>query len=338
MELTNNYWDSFQSRFNDTISTLKGGRTPRLQRLTVQISCAYNGEIKIMPLETVKRIIEEYSAMGGKIIHFTGIDPAAVEYFQFACRYAKQYDLLVSAHTSGYYPIDVYSLDKLKIWFDTIDENVFNKKFNDSQAYDRTIRNLHYFSEAFKHKMIAFVSLITKQNFRQIVDLASFVQNDLEIENLYFCNYKGDKTDVMLEESEVAELFDIYIPQTLEILSKSKKQEGYRHLSLFTRADFGPVKQKFFEVDTTPCYVQLSEMTVNVFGKCYHCSQVYQNNDGRSERRNKIDVNTSPLSECFAKLKEGLNGNYYNLSDKCLSGCAANLIAFNKAVQHGGYL
>ena len=88
---------------------------------------------------------------------------------------------------------------------------------------------------------------------------------------------------------------------------------------------------RFEENKHIPCYIQLSEMTIDVDGNCYDCSHLYRDGVIPGET---INVKNDTLENCFRRRKKRYSdaSNMVCISEKCLNGCNKNLIGFNKAV------
>jgi len=335
-----NYWDDFQIRVNETIDCLGKGCLPSLQRLTVHLTkacnfrCTYcNGSLSegTMKEATAQKIVDEFSGMGGSIIHFTGGEPTIVSYFEDICAYAKSKGLQVSSNTNAFKRVDVTNIDKLKASFDTADKIQFNKMVG-TDAFDKVVDNLTYYSEAMGTKMLSVTAVLNKNTYRGMLDLSQFAHRHFKLYNLYYSNYKGDNPDMAFEEWQIDEMFERYIPVVLAYFRITDNQYSHKQLKLYHKYDFVNSPVRFEDNKVIPCTIQLSEMSIDVNGKCHNCSHLFR--DGVLP---KVDVNVTDMSlnDCFVVLKKKLEGDYVYISDKCLSGCNCNLIGFNKAVSKG---
>ena len=338
-----NYWDDFQVRVNKTIDCLKEGTMPELDRLTVHLTeqCNFHCEYcnmcfskKQMDEILAMKIVDEYAQMGGKIIHFTGGEPTVVPYFEDICYYAKKKGLQVSSNTNGFKRVDTTNIDKLKTSFDLADKEEFNRTMGVC-SFDTVVENMKYYSESMQDKMLSITAVLNRKTYKSMLELAKFVQENFKVYNLYYSNYKGDNPDFAFTIDEIDDMFQNYIPKVLEYFKETKNEYSYKQLSLYKPTDFINSSCRFIENETVPCYIQLSEMTIDSDGNCYNCSHLYR--DGVKPKK-VINVREKVLSDCFKELKEDLNGCYTCLSEKCLSGCNTNLIGFNKTVQKGEYI
>ena len=342
LELSN-YWDDFQLRVNNTITCLNKGKLPHLERLTVHITRACNFRCEYcnmrfsqrwMPKNLVLKIIDEYVEMGGRIIHFTGGEPTIVSYFTEICAYAKSKGLIVSTNTNAFKRVDVSNIDKLKASFDIADRDVFNSIIG-VDGFDTVVKNLKYYSEQMRGKMLSITAVLNRRTYKTMLELAKFVNENFNVYNLYYSNYKGNRVDFAFTDEEIADMFENYIPKVLEFFKNMNNFYSWKQLSLYKPTDFSNSECRFIENKTIPCYIQLSEMTIDVVGNCYNCSHLFRDGVGKNK---DINVRDSSLEDCFKRLKQGLCGNYVCLSDKCLSGCNTNLIGFNKAVAKGEFI
>lgn len=342
LELSN-YWDDFQIRVNETIDCLKSGQLPSLQRLTVHLteSCNFHCEYcnmrfssRQMDKSLAMKIVDEYAEMGGRIIHFTGGEPTIVSYFEEICEYAKKRGLQVSSNTNAFKRVNTENIDKLKTSFDTCDKVEFNRTMG-LDCFDKVVENMKYYSETMKDKMLSITAVLNRKTYRYMLGLAKFVQENFKVYNLYFSNYKGNNPEFAFTAKEIKDMFDTYIPMTLKYFKDTGNIYSYKQLSLFKPTDFVNKDCRFEENKHIPCYIQLSELTIDVDGYCYNCSHLYR--DGVKPDK-MVNVRDKSLSECFKEMKENLKGCYTFLSDKCLNGCNTNLIGFNRTVDKGEYI
>lgn len=339
LELSN-YWDDFQNRVNETIDCKNASKFPSLQRLTVHVTeaCNFRCEYcnmkfsnKTMSKSLIFKIIDDYVNMNGKIIHFTGGEPSVVSYIEEVFAYAKSKGLQVSTNTNGFNKMNPFYIDKLKASFDLCDEDEFNKTMG-VNCFNQVVDNMKFYSSTMFEKMLSITAVLNKKTYKSMLKLAKFVQENFNVYNLYFSNYKGCNKEFAFTDDEIDDMFENYIPKVLEYFKLTKNNYSYKQLSLYKKKDFVDKTERFEENKTIPCYIQLSEMTIDVDGKCYNCSHLYRD---KEESTIETNVENYSLSECFNELKKSLDNNYTYLSCKCLSGCNTNLIGFNKAVYNG---
>ena len=346
MELElSNYWDDFQVRVNNTIDCLKNGNLPMLERLTVHLteSCNFHCEYcnmrfskKTMSETLAKKIVDDYVAMGGKIIHFTGGEPTIVPYIENIFAYAKSKGLTVSSNTNGYKLVDTTNVDKLKASFDTPYTDEFNSAMGITAFY-KVVENMKVYSTTMKDKMLSITAVLNRKTYRRMLELAQFVHNNFEVYNLYYSNYKGSNPKFAFIDEEIDDMFENYIPKVLEYFKQTDNNYSYKQLSLYKKDDFRNVDCRFEENKHIPCYIQLSEMTIDVDGNCYDCSHLYRDGVKPDEI---INVQYDTLENCFKRRKAKYTdiSNMVCISDKCLNGCNKNLIGFNKAVAEGKHI
>lgn len=344
LELSN-YWDDFQIRVNETIDCLKNGSHPNLERLTVHLTeqCNFRCEYcnmhfsgKTMEKELAMKIVDEYASMGGNIIHFTGGEPTVVPYIEEIFAYAKRKGLQVSSNTNAYKRIDCTNVDKLKSSFDTPYMEMFNHTMG-VEAFEKVVENMKHYSREMEGKMLSITAVLNRKTYRHMLELARFVQENFNVYNLYYSNYKGSNPDFAFTDEEIDDMFDHHIPAVLDYFRETGNTYSYKQLSLYCKEDFRNVACRFEDNKHIPCYIQLSEMTIDVNGDCYDCSHLYRDGVRPLER---INVKENSLQECFDKRKgcfrHPVNMTY--LSEKCLNGCNKNLIGFNKAVHEGKHI
>lgn len=342
LELSN-YWDDFQVRVNSTIDCLAAGRLPNLERLTVHLTerCNFRCEYcnmcfshRQMDEELAMRIAREYKEMGGRIIHFTGGEPTVVPYFEDICRYAKSLGLQVSSNTNAFKRVDVSCIDKLKASFDTANQAEFDRTVG-VQSFTTVVENMKYYSDQMDGKMLSITAVLNRKTYPHMLELAKFVQENFKVYNLYFSNYKGSNPEFAFTDAEIEDMFTNYIPNVLAFFKETGNQYSWKQLSLYKPTDFINADCRFEENKTIPCYIQLSEMTIDTDGRCFNCSHLFR--DGVRPQK-IVSVKSHHLRECFDEIKNDLRGNYVCIHEKCLNGCNANLIGFNRAVAAGNHI
>jgi len=335
-----NYWDDFKVRVNDTIDQLNIGGMPSLQRLTVHITescnmkcdyCNMHFSKDEMDLNTAIKIIDDYAEMGGNTIHFTGGEPTVHKNFEFFCEYSKSKGLTVTSNTNALKRVSTEYIDKFKTSFDTANEEKFDKTVG-VKSFHKVVENMKIYSSELDKKMISITAVLNKETYKDMLELVKFVEENFNVYNLYFSNYKGSNPDFAFSDEQIDDMFENYIPDVLQYFLDTGNEYSHKQLALYKPHDFVNKLERFEENKTVPCVIQLSEMTIDIDGNCHNCSHLYR--DGvRIEPA--INVNQMSLNECFTKLKSDLNGCYTHMNDFCLSGCNTNLIGFNKTVLNG---
>lgn len=338
-----NYWDDFQIRVNNTIDCMNANKLPNLERLTVHLTerCNFRCEYcnmcfseKTLDEAVARKIIDDYSEMGGRIIHFTGGEPSVVPYVESIFKYAHDKGLQVSSNTNAFKRMDTTYIDKLKTSFDTPYRDVFNKTMG-TDCFDKVVENMKYYSQTMTNKMLSITAVLNHKTYKSMYDLAKFVNENFDVYNLYFSNYKGNNAEFAFTEEQITDMFENYIPKTLQYLKDTGNEYSYKQLSLYKPSDFANVDVRFEDNKRIPCYIQLSELTVNVDGKCHNCSHLFRD---KVKPQSDIYVQEHSLKECFELIKGELKGDYVCMSDKCLNGCNTNLIGFNKTVHRKEYI
>lgn len=344
LELSN-YWDDFQVRVNETIDCLNKEELPGLERLTVHLTeqCNFRCEYcnmrfskRTMDRNLAKKIVDEYAAMGGHIIHFTGGEPTVVPYIEEIFQYAKDKGLKVSSNTNGYKKVQTENVDKLKASFDTPYADEFDAAMG-VKAFERVVENMKAYSEGMDGKMLSITAVLNRKTYRHMLELAKFVQDNFKVYNLYYSNYKGSNPEFAFTDEEIDDMFENYIPKVLNFFKETGNNYSYKQLSLYSKDDFRNVDCRFPSNKYIPCYIQLSEMTIDVDGNCYDCSHLYRDGVKPDE---VINVQYDSLESCFERRKRKYRdtSKMTYISEKCLNGCNKNLIGFNKAVEAGEYI
>lgn len=341
LELSN-YWDDFQIRVNETIDCLNRNEFPKLERLTVHLteSCNFHCEYcnmrfskRTMEESLARKIIDEYVEMGGRTIHFTGGEPTVVPYIEEIFLYAKSKGLTVSANTNAYKRVNTENIDKFKTSFDTPYADKFNTTVG-MGAFEKVVENMKIYSKEMKGKMLSITAVLNRKTYEYMLELAKFVHENFEVYNLYYSNYKGSNPKFAFTDEEIEDMFVNHIPKVLEFFEQTGNTYSYKQLSFYKREDFRDVDFRFEENRHIPCYIQLSELTIDVDGNCYDCSHLYR--DG-VEPDVIVNVKNDTLENCFRRRKKRYEdvSSMICISEKCLNGCNKNLIGFNKAVSKG---
>ena len=265
------------------------------------------------------------------MIYFNeNVDSESKNLFEELFAYAKSKGMTVSSNTNGYKKMDTANIDKLKSSFDISVENVFNDTMG-VPAFKQVVENMKAYSKEMDGKMLSITAVLNRKTYKNMLDLARFVQSNFKVYNLYFSNYKGNNPEFAFADEEIEDMFDNYIPKVLEYFKVTNNTYSYKQLSLYKPDDFRNVDCRFEDNKHIPCYIQLSEMTVDTDGNCYDCSHLYRDGVKPSET---INVKDYSLAECFRKRKEKYSTpeSMICISNKCLNGCNKNLIGFNKAV------
>lgn len=339
MDLSN-YWDDFELRVKESIDAINNKRMPELKRLTVHVSrncnfkCSYcNHDISNdhMDLGLLFKIIKDFQVMGGSIIHFTGGEPTLYPELMDALEYAKLLGLTTSMNTNSFVKIDTTLVDKLKTSFDTCDRDTFNNIMG-CDSFDKVVNNMKAYSTEMKDKMLSITAVLNRQTYKHMVELAEFVMTEFDVYNLYYSNYKGNDPEFAFTDEEIEDMFENYIPKTLEVFKKHGHDYSVKQLSLYSEEDFRNTAERFPMNRTLPCYIQLSEMSIDIDGDCHNCSHLFRD---KVKPIVAVSVKDNSLKGAFDMMKFYLNGNYTFLSEKCLDGCNCNLIGFNQVVHEG---
>ena len=298
MELElSNYWDDFKERVNETIDCLQKGELPGLERLTVHLTEQCNFRCDYCNMRFSKRTMEKELAK--KIINTENVDKLKTS---FDTPYAAEFDSVMGV-----------------------------------KAFGKVVENMKSYSKEMEEKMLSITAVLNRKTYRHMLNLAEFVQENFKVYNLYYSNYKGSNPEFAFTDEEIDDMFENYIPKVLNFFKETGNEYSYKQLSLYSQDDFRNVSCRFPSNKEVPCYIQLSEMTIDVDGNCFDCSHLYRDGVRPDE---VINVKEDTLENCFKKRKERYKdiSKMIYLSDKCLNGCNKNLIGFNHAVSHGEYI
>lgn len=340
------YWDDFELRARETIDCIKGGTLPPMRRLSMHITngcnfgCEYCNEAhfpRSIDFATFSKIMREYSEMGGGIVHVTGGEPTVVKDFAGYIEEAGKYtNISFHVNTNLYSRVitdDLFPVIKrLKVSLDTHSAAYFNGIVRRKQAFERVTENLdrvHDLIVAGKtDTIVSLTYTTTRENYQEIPDfLEMYSTRWPKFYATFFSSYKGTNPRFVLTEDDTERLFTKIVPMMDEITNRYGDTET-RHLF---HASHEPrtfkTEDRFPEVRSVPCWLQLSEFVVNEDGDIWNCSHLFRDKVPSTG----LNVRDGHLRDLFSKAKESITT--YPLSDMCAYGCNKKLTRFNDVIQ-----
>jgi sulfatase maturation enzyme AslB (radical SAM superfamily) len=330
------YWDDFERRITETTKAVEENINPPLRRVCLHITskcnfnCNYCNEIhknKTLPKSIFTKIVEEYSQMGGGILHITGGEPSTVKWLSKAIIDSPE-NIVINFNTNAFKmlePINVYNrINRMKISLDTCNPSYFNGLVHKKRAFEVIVENLQKLQNINKTKDISITYTMTKQNYKNIPDFLEFYYDKLPyLYAIFFSTYKGNNPDFVFTDEDIVFFWENIVPKMKDIFIQNKDTES---LWLFKNSYNKNTLQaviRFPENTTTQCYLSMSELVIDENGDTWRCSHLF---------RDKV-------------IKSGLNIKDFDLdyihqnlilekSPKCLYGCNLKLVNFNKQVEN----
>jgi len=330
------YWDLFEERIQETTECLVANKQIPIRRIAVHLTnkcnlkCSYCNEcqgVNVLDKKILFNLLDEFSDMGGGIVHITGGEPTIVNYLPEAIDYTSKYDnLKFNLNTNCVKRLSKESYSKiyrLKTSLDTYNKEKFDKLVGIKGTFNKVIENLRYIHELEDKPTLSITYTVSKQTYKDIPKFLKFYyENFPNFYAVFFSSYKGFNEDFMFSKSEVKDLFENIVPQMKEIAEKNNDNNTkwlFEHSH--TQRTFN-ANIRFPENRNIPCYIQMSELLINEVGDLWHCSHLF---------RDKIlpfgNIKDFTLKD-IVKNKE--LKNFLHL--KCLYGCNRKLVMFNKNV------
>jgi len=305
--MASEYWDDFERREKETIECIRTMTPIPVRRVAVFITercnfkctyCHVNQTPISVPKLRFNEIINEY---GGKsIIHITGGEPSCVPwlYDYIDGHWGYKFNLNTNAFLTP--PKNV---NRMKISFDTCDEELFNKLVG-VDAFESVTYNIE---EACKNSTVSLTCVLSKQTYNKTVELAQYCAKNFKgLYALFFSIYKGTNPNFLMTNDDINIFYETIKPklerelntESLELLNETldKKIRLQRWL-------------RFPENDLSqPCYISMSERVVAPTGEIFLCSHLYRDGIFESEPKKY---------------------------PRCSYGCNTRLVKFNNDVHEG---
>ena len=329
------YWDLFEQRIEETVFSIKNQTIPKLRRISLHITnkcnfnCIYCNEIhknKELDFNLFKRIVDEYSEMGGGILHITGGEPSIVSYINEAIDYSHSKGIITNLNTNGYKRFNDSSYSKmsrLKISFDTNDENRFDNLVRHKGAFNNIIDNIKYIKTLKNYPVISLTYTVNAQNIEDMIPFINFYYKEIRVYAIFFSIYKGDNPNLIFSQENINRLFHEVYPKIKEIMIKNNDYDSLWLLENSHSKMTYELQNRFPENNNTPCYLSLSELSIYENGEISHCSHLSR--DGIFDKN--LNIKDNALQEIMNKKLDLLNK--IPLNQKCLYGCNLKLCKFN---------
>ncbi len=336
------YWDLFEKRITETVNSNILGVLPPLRRLSVHLTnkcnlnCSYCNEKHSpneMSSDIFQKLVKEYSEIGGGVLHITGGEPTCVKYLEDSIYYSALFpnvDLHLNTNMTQMLPLRCYSfIKRLKVSLDSHNSKYFDNLVGRKNSYQTVINNLVKIDTLPKElrPLVSITYTITKENYKTIPEfLKMYYGTFIHFYAVFFSLYKGNNPRFVLDENDERYFFENIVPKMNDIWKTMGDKESK---ALFEGSYFNGCfdnKERFPENKEVPCYINLSELTINENGDIWNCSHLFRDGVGQVKSLNIKDMH---LKDVFKQAKKNVS---LFLSDKCLYGCNKKLITFNEMV------
>src|SRR3989344_8727101 len=245
-------------------------------------SYSKDGKIGLTTLE-MKKLIDDYKAIGTTGIGFTGREPLLRKDMLDLISYCNKKGILTHLSTNGFVIDKIMAekiiksrLDSISFSLDGVDAKIHDKSRGVKGSYDKVIqalKNMIKLKKQLKSNIVIIVvCLISKNNLDQVLDLIDLLKK-IGIDNISFIPFhdigllaKGKETmsSFKIKEDEINKL-DKLIDELIKIRKKQKIIENSsNYLELFKSCFRGlpfPIK----------CYAGYVTIAVDGYGDIYPC-------------------------------------------------------------------
>ncbi len=335
------YWDLFEERIAETISSINDGARPPVRRIALHLTnrcnlgCDYCNErhnATELPFDLYKKIVREYSEMGGGVLHITGGEPTLLTYLSDAIEYTRGFENVkfhLNSNAIKRMTDDEYKyISRLKVSLDTHDADYFDTLVRRKGAFNMVIDNLqHIHNLASETPDVSITYTITKENYKKIPSfLKMYYEKFPNFYAAFFSCYKGSLERFVMSEEEIENFFRDSVPEIYSIMKENNDTESeflfkYSH----TRETFSHTRTRFEMNKTVPCYISMSELLINEHGDIWNCSHLFRDKTPSTG----LNIRDVALSEIKMDIP------CTPVHEKCLYGCNQKLVSFNKSVRDG---
>ena len=257
-----------------------------------------------------------------------------MSYFDKAIRFASSHKN-VEVHLNSNLVSSRINMDtlqqvrRLKVSLDTCEASEFDMMVRKSGAYTKVLANLDKVAKLSVNTR-PFTSItytVTKQNMHKMAAFAKMCKERLPfLYAVFFSCYKGNNPDLYFTAKDIKLLTKEILPAVRAQLKINEDTESLWLLNNSHDSKTFVQGIRFRDNKNMPCYLQLSELTVDEKGHCYLCSHLYRDGVGKMSH-STID---SSLEDIMSEKGEYIN--VLPVSYKCLYGCNKKLVHFNKNV------
>lgn len=339
------YWDDFERRVHETVDALETNGVPKLRRISIHVTnacnfgCTYCNEVhypKTLGFESFAKLLSDYSEMGGGIVHLTGGEPTVVKNFtDYICEAAKYSNISFHLNTNFYSSMLTDDLlkkiSRLKVSLDSASPQYFNDIVKRKKAFEVVTANLdrlHALIERGETKTIlSLTCTVTKENYEHLPEFLEMYEKRWPLfYAVFFSSYKGTNERFVLTEADNKKLFGEIVPALDEITSRYDDQETNKLFHASHEPRTFKIEERFPEVRTVPCYLQLSELVVDEGGDISNCSHLFRDNAPKTG----MNLRDGHLKDLYRKAK--MEKHPIPMHPACLYGCNRKLTTFNDIV------
>lgn len=340
------YWDDFERRVVETVKAKNGGTVPPLRRISVHITngcnfgCSYCNEAhfpKSISFDTFAKLVSEYSEMGGGIVHVTGGEPTVVKKFpEYIRETAKYQNVRFHLNTNFFSSVmsdDLFKhIDRLKVSLDSAQPQYFNNLVQRKNAFEVVTSNLDRLHELIKRGEVStIVSLtytVTKENYSHIPEFLEMYETRWPLFYAsFFSSYKGTNQRFVLNQPDIDDLFNNIVPEIDRITENYGDYETQKLFHASHEERTFKTSNRFPEVKSTECYLQLSELVIDENGDLSNCSHLFRDNAPKTG----VNLRDGHLRDLFTAVKSVKHP--VPMHPACLYGCNKKLTTFNDVVK-----
>lgn len=300
------YWDDFEVRAHETAYCVKSGFNPVVRRVAVfvtkacNLKCAYcnvRQQRETMTQETFEKIVSEYGS--DAIIHITGGEPGVVPWlYPYLRKYGAGYRFHLNTNAVVMPP--ALSVRRLKVSLDSYDASYWNDLVG-RKVFDRVVKNI---KQSIPHTVVSITCTMTHENLPQIPDFIKWARDQFPgLYAMFFSVYKGDNPRFKFTNHDISKCFEVILPRMDELLDDESRALLRETIDEKCRIIQGI---RFPNNDKSTCYLSLTERAVMPDGTITGCSHL---------------------------LRDGVILPPGTKHMKCLYGCNARLVAYNKCVE-----
>jgi len=306
--MVSKYWDDFERRVEETVSSLKNNQDATIRRCSVYITnkcnfkckyCNHQKNQEELSETNFLKILEKYGQKS--IIHITGGEPSTIDWlYPLIKKCGKNYT--INLNTNAFIPPPFEVLNRLKVSLDYFEEKYWDCLVGKAGAFKEVVKNI---KEASKYSTTSITYTVTHDNYHKVVDFVKFCNREFkDLYAVFFSVYKGTNPLFVMTDEDV----EIFFNDLLPILKNELLPES---LSLLTETI--DVKGRVLRstrfpenIENTPCYLSMTERVISPKGDEYTCSHLFR--DGI--------FSTNPIKY-----------------EKCKYGCNRRLVKFNQEVE-----
>lgn len=328
------YWDSFAKRIDETVAAELKNTHPPLGRIALHITsrcnfrCDYCNEYHngcTLPKELFAKIVQEYSQIGGGILHITGGEPTMVSWLDEAIQNRPE-NVTINLNSNCFKLLnkETYKfIDRIKVSLDTYKEQYFDSIVHHEGAFKRIVINLWQLENYDKARDTSITYTLTKENYQDTPTFLAWCYNTLpSLYAIFFSVYKGSNKRFLFTEEDQELFWGQIAPAMKRMFEINNDKESLWLFEQSYNAKTLSSSCKYPENLNGLCYISKSELTIDEQGRVWRCSHLFRDKLPPSF----FNIRDTTLEEIHHSLDQ-------QLYPQCLTGCNLKLVRFNQEVQ-----